>query len=227
MSTIAGVAADAGCLFGVIPLGTLNHFARDAGIPLDIDAAVATLAGGAVRALDVGETAGRAFVNNVSLGFYARIVRERQLEQRRGHAKWTSFAIGLARAWINYRTITVRLTVDGVAMLRRTPFVLVGNGKYEAEGADLGGRCALDGGRLSIYVAPECGRFEMLALSLRALTGRLTPDVKLESFVANDVTIEARAAHALVAVDGELVAFTPPLKCSIRPGALRTLTPGR
>jgi diacylglycerol kinase family enzyme len=227
VSTIAGVAAHEGCLFGVIPLGTLNHFARDAGIPLDIDAAVATLAAGAVRTLDVGEIPGRIFVNNVSLGFYARIVRERQLEQRRGHAKWTSFAIGLTRAWINYRTITVRLTVDGAAMLRRTPFVFVGNGKYEAEGADLGRRCALDGGRLSIYVAPECGRFEMLALSLRAMVGRLTPDVKLESFVASELTIEARRGHALVAVDGELVPLGPPLTCSIRPGGLRTLTPAR
>jgi diacylglycerol kinase family enzyme len=227
VSTVAGVAAHAGRLFGVIPLGTLNHFARDAGIPPDIEAAVATLAAGAVRALDIGQIPGRVFVNNVSLGFYARIVRERQIEQRRGHAKWTSFAIGLGRAWINYRTITVRLTVDGVAMLRRTPFVFVGNGKYEAEGAELGARCALDVGRLSIYLAPECGRFEMFALALRAMAGRLTPDVKLESFVASEVTIEARPGHALVAVDGELVPFAPPLTCAIRPGALRTLIPGR
>jgi DNA polymerase-1 len=56
-----------------------------------------------------------------------RIVRERIAEQRHGHRKWVGFAIGMARAWTNYRPITVRLTLDGVEMVRRTPFVFIGN----------------------------------------------------------------------------------------------------
>jgi len=89
VSAVAAVAADAGAVFGVIPLGTLNHFAKDAGIPLDLQAAVDAIAAGRVDPIDIAMANGRAFVNNVSAGFYARAVRERQIEQRHGHAKWT------------------------------------------------------------------------------------------------------------------------------------------
>src|SRR5258708_12993481 len=140
VSTVAAGAVTSGATFGVIPLGTLNHFARDAGIPADVDAAVATLAAGHAALLDTGELNGRTYVNNASFGFYARIVRERQLEQRRGHAKWIALAIGLARAWRRYHQMTVRLTVDGQALARRTPFVFVANGEYAGEGATLAPR---------------------------------------------------------------------------------------
>jgi diacylglycerol kinase family enzyme len=209
----------------VVPLGTLNHFAKDVGIALDVDQAVAVISGGRVVPLDSGELNGRAFVNNASLGFYARIVRERQMEQRRGHSKWIAFAIGLFHAWTEYRQIRVRMTVDGKPLVRRTPFVFIGNGQYKDEGVDLGRRLSLTTGHLWIYLAPECSRVEMLVLLLRALAGRLTPDVKLEELVASEVTIDASARDLSVAMDGELVAVSPPLRCVAHPGTLRTLVP--
>ena len=225
VSTVAAVAVTSGATFGVIPLGTLNHFARDAGIPADVDAAVATLAAGHAALLDTGELNGRTYVNNASFGFYARIVRERQLEQRRGHAKWIALAIGLARAWRRYHQMTVRLTVDGQALARRTPFVFVGNGEYVDEGAGLGRRTSLTTGQLWISLAPECSRGKMLMLVLRALAGRLAPDVKLEEFRAAEVIIEPRAGGSGVAMDGELVPINPPFRSAIRPRTLKTLLP--
>jgi diacylglycerol kinase family enzyme len=226
VSTVAAVAVQQGATFGVIPVGTLNHFAKDAGIPLDIDGAVAAIAAGRTARLDTGELNGRTFVNNASVGFYARIVRERQLEQRRGRGKWPAFAIGFARALQNYRQITVRMTVDGQPVIRRTPFVFVGNGEFIAEGLALGRRTSLTTGRLWISLAPECSRAEMLILITRAIAGRLTPDVKLEEFRAEDLTIEPRARDAGLAMDGELVGIRPPFKCACRPGTLRTILPG-
>jgi diacylglycerol kinase family enzyme len=211
VSTVAAVAVRTGATFGVIPLGTLNHFAKDAGIPLEIEPAVAAVAAGRVAPL------------NASVGFYARIVRERQLEQRRGHSKWIAFAMGLARAWRRYRQMTVRMTVDGKALVRRTPFVFVGNGDYIDEGPSLGRRRSLTSGHLWISLAPECSRGEMLVLVLRALAGRLTPDVKLEELRAAEVTIEPRGSGGGVAMDGELVVTSPPFTCAIQPAKLRTL----
>lgn len=225
MSTVAGVAVRTGASFGVIPLGTLNHFAKDAGIPLEVEAAVAVIAAGNVAPLDSGELNGRTFVNNASLGFYARIVRERQTEQRKGRAKWIAFAIGLARAWIDYRQIRVRMTVDGRPLDRRTPFVFIGNGQYKQEGLEVGRRVSIATGRLWIYLAPECGRLEMLLLLLRAVAGRLTPDVPLEEFVATAITIEMRPRAVGVATDGELVSTSPPIECVSNPGTLKTFVP--
>ena len=226
VSTVAAIAVKHRSIFGVIPLGTLNHFAKDAGIPLDIDAAVAAIAAGHTAALDTAELNGRTFVNNASVGVYANIVRERQLEQRRGLGKWPAFAIGLARAFSNYRQITVRMTVDGRPVLRRTPFVFIGNGEYIAEGPSLGRRTSLNTGHLWISLAPECSRAEMLILITRAIAGRLTPDVKLEEFRAVELTIESRAGDAGLAMDGELVGSRPPLRCACHPGTLRTILPG-
>jgi diacylglycerol kinase family enzyme len=223
VSTVAAVAVKTGATFGVIPLGTLNHFAKDAQIPLEIDAAVAAIADGRSVALDTGSLNGRTFVNNASVGFYARFVRERHLEQRRGHGKWIAFAIGLARGWSDYRQVTVRMTVDGTPLVRRTPFVFIGNGEYVDEGAGLGRRTSLATGQLWIALAPECSRAEMLFLVMRALAGRVTPDVKLEEFRAIEVTIEPGTRAAGLAMDGELVPAAPPFSCESRPRTLRTL----
>jgi diacylglycerol kinase family enzyme len=225
VSTVAAVAVATGVTFGVIPLGTLNHFARDAGIPLDVDAAVAAIAGGHVVALDTGELNGRTFVNNASVGFYARIVRARQLEQRRGHRKWIALAIGLMREARRFSQMTVRMTIDGRPVVRTTPFVFVGNGEYLDDGPGIGGRSAITAGHLWIAVAPECGRLQMLRLVVRAIAGRLAEDVRLEEFRGLDVTIEPRGPMGGVAVDGELSPAKPPFSCACRPAALHTLLP--
>jgi diacylglycerol kinase family enzyme len=225
VSTVAGAAVKAGATFGVIPLGTLNHFAKDAGIPLDVDAAVQMLAAGRLVALDTGTLNARTFVNNASIGLYARMVHERQAEERRGRRKWTAFAIAMARVWRSVPQITVRLTVDGRSLVRRTPFVFVGNGDYQEAGLNLGRRASLTAGHLSIYLAPECGPRDMLMLGLRAVSGRLPADIPLEEFRACEVTIEPGARDAEIATDGELMRVRPPFTCGIRRGALRTLLP--
>lgn len=225
VSTVASVAVKAGATFGVVPLGTLNHFARDAGIPMDLRAAAAVIAAGHTRGLDAGEVNGLTFVNNASLGIYPRLLWERQLEERRGRGKWTAFAIGVARTWRRYRVITVRMTVDGVPLVRRTPFVFVGNGDYHAEGLELGRRSSLTSGRLSVFVAPECGRFEVLALPFLALARRLPADGRFGAFSPTQLAIEPDRQRVSVALDGELRLASPPLRFAIRPRALRTLLP--
>jgi len=225
VSTVAAVAADTGATFGVIPLGTLNHFAKDAGIPLDLDAAVRTIAGGHADALDMATANGTSFVNNLSAGLYPSMVRERRQAVRDGHTKWTAFAMGLARAWIDFRSFVVRLTIDGSEQVVDTPFVFIGNGEYVTEGLGVGRRSSISNGRLSVYTAPECTRAEMLMLMARALTGQLTRDVALEALTATEVTIEPAARRTALAKDGELVTMVPPIRCALRRGALRTLRP--
>lgn len=225
VSSVASVAARTGSMFGVIPLGTLNHFARDAGIPLDLDKAVATIAAGHTRTLDVADMNGRMFLNNASLGLYPRLVWEREAAESRGRGKWIAFAIALLRTWRRYPTVAVRMMVDGAALVRRTPFIFIGNGEYRAEGLGIGTRASLSGGRLSVYLAPECGRFEILALPLRALAGRLTADVKFESSYASEISIDTNWPSIPIALDGELATARPPIHFGIRPRALRTIVP--
>jgi diacylglycerol kinase family enzyme len=222
VSGVAAVAVNTGAVLGVVPLGTLNHFARDAGIPLDREKAIAAIAAGRIETLDAAEVNGRTFVNNASLGLYPRMVWERTCEQRAGRRKWTAFALAAVRTWRSYRTMTVRIAIDEQEYLRHTPFLFVGNGAYQATGLGLGGRESLRHGQLSVYVAPECGRFDLLALPLRALAHRLNGD-RFESFCTQELTVALSRPRVSVALDGEIEMMAPPLRSRVRPRVLRTI----
>jgi diacylglycerol kinase family enzyme len=128
ISAVAGALVDTGIALGVLPLGTLNHFAKDLGIPLELEAAVRVLAEGRTARIDVGEVNGRIFVNNSSLGLYPEIVRLRERQQKRfGRAKWVAFARAAVATLRRYPFLGVSLTIDGAKALRRTPFVFIGN----------------------------------------------------------------------------------------------------
>jgi len=225
VNAVAAVAVETGATLGVVPSGTLNHFAKDLRIPLDPAAAVETVVAGHVQMVDVGEVNGRIFVNNSSLGIYPRMVWERDAEERRGRRKAVAFAIAMLRTWRNYRTIAGQLLIDGAAHVVRTPFIFIGNNEYVAEGFNLGARTSLDEGRLSVFVAPEIGRFEILTLPLRALLRRLDPDAHLTRYSAADVQVELARSRVSVALDGEVSLMRSPLRYRVRPGALRVLVP--
>jgi hypothetical protein len=73
----ASVLAGGNVPLGILPLGTFNHFARDLHLPFDLEAALAVIARGHVRLVDVGEVNGQVFLNNSSLGIYPHLVAER------------------------------------------------------------------------------------------------------------------------------------------------------
>ena len=88
LSCAAGHLAGTDRPLGILPLGTLNHLARDAGIPTELDEAAAVIAAGQVRAIDLAEVNGRIFVNNSSVGLYPDMVMLREQEQeKKGRSK--------------------------------------------------------------------------------------------------------------------------------------------
>src|SRR6476646_8916609 len=54
-------------MLGILPLGTLNHFARDLRIPTDLDEAAKLIAARKARRVDVAEMNGRIFINNSAI----------------------------------------------------------------------------------------------------------------------------------------------------------------
>jgi diacylglycerol kinase family enzyme len=226
VSTVAAAAARADRVFGVIPAGTLNHFARDAGIPSVLDEAVRVLAEGRTRMMDVGDLNGTIFINNASLGAYPRMVWERNRARRRGIPRPLALALASAHTWIDLRSITVRLCVDGVESIRRSPFIFIGNSEYDISGTDIGRRPTMTDGRLSMYVAPRSGRIDALLLPLRALAGTLERHERFEAMTAERITIEPPRARVSVGVDGEIRMFDAPLVLRVKRGALRVIVPG-
>ncbi|MFM9916512.1 MAG: diacylglycerol/lipid kinase family protein [Rhizobacter sp.] len=226
LSAIASRLVHTGIPLGVLPLGTLNHFAKDLRIPLRVDEAVRVVAAGHAADVDVGEVNGRIFINNSGLGLYPDIVRHRDRQQRTlGHSKWHALAWATWSLLRRYPFVQVRLVIDGQARDWRTPFVFVGNNEYLMEGLRIGGRSRLDEGCLCLYVAQRPGRLRLLWLALRALVGRLRQSRDFDALTATELLIETRRKRLHVAADGEVWSMATPLRYRVRPGALRVIIP--
>ncbi|MGI8819770.1 MAG: diacylglycerol/lipid kinase family protein [Chthoniobacterales bacterium] len=226
ISAVASALVGTGKALGVLPLGTLNHFAKDLGIPLELDAAVETIARGHAVAVDTGEVNGRLFLNNSSLGLYPRIVANREAQQERlARGKWTAFGWAALRALRRFPFLDLSVALPGEKLHRRTAFLFVGNNEYEFSGFNLGSRRCINAGRLGLYLTHRTGRLGLLRLALRALIGRLAQADDFDVFCAEQATIESRHARLLVATDGEVNWMETPLDYRIRPAALRVLVP--
>lgn len=227
INAVAGVMTGTGRAFGVLPLGTLNHFAKDIGIPLDLDAAIANIANGTRKQVDVGEVNGQIFLNNSSLGLYPDIVRDREKQQSRlGRGKWLAACWATLAALRRYPFLSVRFKLDdGREQARRTPFVFIGNNEYTMQGLSIGERKALDCAQLSLYVAQRPGRLGLIRLAWRALWGRLAQERDFDIFMAQNLDITTRHRRIRVATDGEVTVMETPLRYRIRPGALCVIVP--
>ncbi len=225
VNAVAGVLAGTDIPLGVLPMGTLNHFAKDLGIPLGLEAAVRNLFTGHVTKVDVGEVNGRVFVNNSGIGFYPHIVRQREEEQRHGHAKWVAFVLAVGSVLRRYSRLRVRLHMDEAeALAQVTPFVFVGNNRYEIAGLEIGRRASLDSGRLWVCMAPRSGRRNLLRMAFRALMGRVT-DHELNAFDTEEFLIQTATKWVNVSTDGEVRMMDAPLHYRIRPRALGVVVP--
>lgn len=228
INAVASILLDTDRTLGVLPLGTLNHFAKDLHIPLDIEGAARVCLEGRETKVDVGEVNGRMFLNNSSLGLYPRIVRQREKQQQRlGRGKWPAFVWASLTVLKRYPFLDVRLSTDDQKFIRHTPFVFIGNNEYEMESFDIGARSCLDAGQLSLYVAHRTGRMGLLRLAWRALFGGLRDEQDFDAMCSQEIWIETRRHRLRVATDGEVTVMKTPLHYRVRPGALRVLVKER
>jgi diacylglycerol kinase family enzyme len=225
ISSVANVLVGTDATLGVLPLGTLNHFAKDLQIPLDLEGAVRTIGAGTTRLVDVGQVNGRFFINNSSIGAYPRIVNERERNRRHGRPKWVAHALAAVGVWNRYRHLRVTLRVEGATRVVRTPFLFVGNNEYLLDGLELGARRTLDAGMLHVCMAPGMTRIGVAWMIGAALLRRLSTVRDLESHMATEFSIHATPRQLLVSFDGEVAALPLPLSYRTVPRALRVLVP--
>lgn len=223
VNAVANAVAGTARRMGVLPIGTLNHFAKDLGLPEDLDEAIAVAAGESTRQVDAAEVNGHVFVNNSSLGAYPLMVLDRERLKKTGWNKWTSLAIASAKAFAVLWRMRVEVEVDGVELACRTPFVFIGNNEYCLNGLQLGARKRIDQGHLAVYLARGAGRWSVLKLGLAALLGRVDKVQEYEEMKGSTVTLHLRRRRPRVALDGEVKRIAGPLSYRTRPGALTVL----
>jgi diacylglycerol kinase family enzyme len=223
----AAALAGSGVEMALLPLGTLNHLARDLGIPAKLEDAVGIAANGSASSIDIGEVNGHVFVNNASIGLYPNMVRER--DDYRGRKGWPKWLAAIPASWAVWaRLPRHRLRVDMGAGQQPvvTPLLFVGNNLYSLERGAIGSRSSLAEGKLSVFAVAAKSRLALLWFGIRAMTGLVD---RTADFVAlgecESLTVHSHGVSVDVALDGEVRALEFPLHFQIKAGALRIVAP--
>jgi diacylglycerol kinase family enzyme len=224
VAAVAGVAVERGLPLAVVPMGTLNHFARDLGLDLARPLrALDALATGRERRVDVGRVNGRLFVNNVSLGVYAEMLgdpgyRADKLRVARTKLQAAFFGPSPRRA--------LRITPPEEAPLESVVAVVVSNNRYEFSRWDrFGQRHSLDGGTLQVSVLDAGTLDELERLLVGTLLGAMEFRPALRQWTAECLETGSPGELVRAGVDGEPVTLEAPLRFSADPGALHVLLP--
>jgi len=226
LNTIANVVAGSGKGYGVLPLGTHNHFAKDLGLPLELEPAIAALAAGEMTDLPVAEVNGRIFLNFSALGFHPELVRHRDAQRKSlGRAKWQAMIVAFFHVFTRFPIIRVRLVTHDTTMRRITPSVIVCNNPRQMKVFGVENASVPERGLLNIYLARRTSRLSMVWLFIRAMFRTLDTAKTFEAMALREVTIDTAHRHARVSIDGEVTDMRPPLKYKVRETGLRVIVP--
>jgi diacylglycerol kinase family enzyme len=216
---VAAVAAEHDLPYVCIPAGTRNHFAADLGVDrADMVGSLDAFACGIERRIDLARVNGRVFVNNTSLGVYAKVVQSDTYR----NAKEETIALMLpdllpprARPFdLNFST------ADGTQW-HGAQVVLVSNNPYRpARPGASETRGGLDAGVLGVLAVRLLQAPALVALMATETTGAPPRFPGLLEFTAPVFVVEA-GAPVDVAVDGEAGVLDPPLRFESLPSALR------
>ncbi|HEY7005251.1 MAG TPA: diacylglycerol kinase family protein [Sphingomicrobium sp.] len=227
ISAAASALAGTETKLGIFPLGTLNHFARDLGIPADLDEAAALIASMKERRVDVAEMNGQVFINNSAIGLYPLMVVDRDVQRKRlGRSKRLAMIVASLRTLMRFNHHRLTLTINEERTGRvDTPLLFVGNNDYRIDFGAPGHRESLDDGQLCVLVMRKKTRSGFLAASLRAFFGRSRKDDMVRLDNVERLRVSLRRSHVVVSMDGEVESAEPPLDYRIRKQALRVIAP--
>ncbi|WP_245827747.1 bifunctional phosphatase PAP2/diacylglycerol kinase family protein [Sinomonas mesophila] len=238
VGTVAGVCAEAGLPLAVLPGGTFNHFARDAGALEPAEVAEAVSAGRAVRsdlgrvraergAADAPQVQELVMLNTASVGLYPDLVRRRDhylhrvpILRKRGAA-----AVAALRTFVG--GVPTRLTVDGVP--HRLWTLYVGRGRYWPRDLAPLERPLLDDAVLDVRSVNDDGRFARLRLAAALVTGTTASCrvVRMGDREGEAARLDVRADDGALtlAIDGEVLPGVRRAELWVEPGALTVYSP--
>jgi diacylglycerol kinase family enzyme len=213
---VAGIAAEHDIPLLVISAGTRNHFALDLGLDReDPSRSLDALTDGVELQVDLGIIAGRPFVNNASFGAYAAIVQSPAYRDDKARTTLDQLP-GLLAGHEGPRLVAraEKVTVEGPQA------VLVSNNQYGmGDIAGLGRRARLDRGTLGMFAVTVASAAQAAGLLRGAQSRGVT------RLVGREVVVDADVPQIPVGVDGEALLLDTPVRCVVRPAALRVRVP--
>jgi diacylglycerol kinase (ATP) len=211
---------------GIVPLGTINVFARELGLPRDPAGAARTLAAGREISIDLGRAEfteggrdqGRHFLQLAGAGLDARAVELVSWELKKKAGPLAYVAAGCQAL----REHQPHITVEGTGTFSGQ-LVLLGNGRYYGGSFEFFPEASLRDGFLDVCVLPKVNMWSGLQALLGMATGRVLRFWPARHFQTSSVTLRSSSRVGLQ-LDGEYVGELP-AKFSVLPRALRVIVP--
>ncbi len=219
---VATVAARRDVAHVCIPAGTRNHFALDLGLDRDdVVGALGAFTDGVERRIDLARVNDRVFVNNASLGVYAKVVQSEVYRDAKLRT-WTDMLPDLLGP--NAETVDLEFSAPDGTDCDDAPLVLVSNNPYELTHlSGAGTRERIDTGLLGIVAARVRGT-DVSKLVALELVGQAARYPGLLSWSAREFEVRS-GGPVEVGLDGEALVLEPPLHFASLPGALRVRLP--
>jgi len=226
INAVASELVGTGKRLGVLPLGTFNYFAREMGVPADLDSAFRTCFEGEPRSVTVGEVNGQVFLNNASIGLYPVILAVReQMYRRWGRARLVAYWSALTALFRPGLNMKLTVTLNGERRIIRTPLLFVARNATQLEEFGVPGvRCVGEDG-FSVYALKALGRLELIRVAWRTFIGKLKPQYDFDMICTGEMHVESRRMLRTLAFDGERVKMLAPLEFRVRQDALSILVP--
>ncbi len=227
IGSAAAIVAGTKVELAILPGGTLNHFAKDCGIPEDLAEAADVASSGRTVAMDVAYVGDKLFLNTSSIGAYVSFVRVRERFEKRLGYRLASF-LALIRILVRLRTVRIELEMGGRSRWYTTPLIFIGVGERELKMPKLGSRVERGRTGLQLIVISGSSRARLFVLALAAAargtrSAARTPE--LDSFIVDRCSIDLGRDQASIAVDGEILVMKTPLEYRIEREALNVVVP--
>lgn len=210
----------------VLPLGTLNHLAKELRIPLSLEDAIPALAHGHALDLPIGEVNGRPFLLFSGLGIYADVIKHRDAQRRStGRKKWPAMAVAAVKMFRRFALYDVRVKLNGNTLGRETPLAFIALSDYQRALFGVETHACHGRDALSLFIANKTTRPSLLKLALSHLRNpeeRSPQD--LEALCADDFELHFPHRPSIrVGLDGEIISLPTPLHYRILRGALKVI----
>ena len=211
---------------GVVPVGSVNHLARDLELPIgDWQAAFEIAVKGEVRQIDVGRVNGRYFVNSIMLGIYPTISHFRE-RFRSVNNRWAAYFKAARLALHHFPHVTLVLEHDGRVETLRTQMFVVAVNAYDLSQVGLvAPKVTLHDGRLSMYSLSFMSRPQFIRAAAKYFRGKIGDVPGFRSIRTAQLRVDTGRGRLRVSIDGELVEMQTPLQIAAVPSSLLVRAP--
>lgn len=214
-------------ILGVVPVGSVNHLARDLGVPIDDwRAALEIAVRGEIRQIDVGRVNGRYFLNSVMVGLYTTVSEYRE-RFRSMHSRWRAYIKAARLALRHFPHVNLVVEMEGRVETMRTQMFVVAVNSYDlSQTGIVSPKTTFNDGRLSIYSLSFMSRLQFARAAAKYFRGKIGEVDGFRSVRVAQLRVDTGKRRLRISVDGELVEMQTPLQIAAVPSSLLVRAPG-